>query len=47
MFLEKYYFIENIETYCGNSDREYYDEQYIKLFLETLKNYEVFFSLGL
>ena len=23
VFLEKYYFIENIEIYCSNSDEEY------------------------
>ena len=35
--LEKYYFIEDIETYFSNSDEEYYDEECINLFLETLK----------
>ena len=37
MFLEKYCFIEDIETYCSNSDEEYYDEECKNLFLETLK----------
>ena len=27
MFLEKYYFIEDIEIYCSNSDEEYYDKE--------------------
>ena len=35
-FLEKYYFIEDIEVFCSNSDEEYYDEKCINLFLETL-----------
>ena len=37
MFLEKYYFIEDIKIYCSNSDEEYCDEECIILFLETLK----------
>ena len=37
MLLEKYYFIEAIEFYCGNSDEKYYDEEYINLFLKSLK----------
>ena len=36
VFLEKYYFIENIEIYCINFDEEYYNEECINLFLETL-----------
>ena len=36
LFLEKYYFIEDIEIYCSNSDEEYDDEEYMNLFLETL-----------
>ena len=35
--LEKYYFIEDIKIYCSYSDEEYYDEEYMNLFLETLK----------
>ena len=35
--LEKYYFNEDIEIFCSNSDKEYYDEECIHLFLETLK----------
>ena len=31
--LDKYYFIEDIEIYCSNSDEEYYDEECINLFL--------------
>ena len=37
VFSEKYYFIEDIEIYYSNSDEEYHDEEWIKLFLETLK----------
>ena len=37
VFLEKYYFIKDIEIFCSNSDEEYYDEECINLFLETLK----------
>ena len=37
LFLEKYNFNEDIEIYCSNSDEEYYDEESIDLFLETLK----------
>ena len=37
VFLEKYYFIEDIEIFCSNSDEEYYDEECMNLFLETLK----------
>ena len=44
VFLEIYYFIEDIEIYYGDSDEEYY-EDCINFFLETLKKY--FFSLGL
>ena len=35
--LEKYYFIEDIEIFCSNFDKEYYDKECIHLFLETLK----------
>ena len=41
VFLEKYYFIEGIETFCSNSDEEYYDEEYINLFLKLLKNKKI------
>ena len=34
--LEKHYFIEDIESFCSNSDKEYYDKECINLFLETL-----------
>ena len=44
MFLEKYYFIEDVEIYCSNSDEEYYDEGCINLFLETLKKWEIFLA---
>ena len=27
VFLEKYYFIGDIETFCSNFDEEYYDEE--------------------
>ena len=37
VFLEKYYFIEDIEAFRSNSDEVYYDEEYINLFLESLK----------
>ena len=37
MFLEKYHFTEGIEISYSNSDEEYYDEECINLFLETLK----------
>ena len=37
VFLEKYYFIEDIEIYCSNSDEEYYDEECIYLFFKTPK----------
>ena len=37
VFLEKYSFIEDKELYCSNSDDENYDEEYINLFLKTLK----------
>ena len=29
VLLVKYYFTEDIETYCSNSDEEYYDEEYM------------------
>ena len=37
VFLEKHYFIEDIEIFCSNYDEEYHDEECINLFLETLK----------
>ena len=37
VFLEEYYFIENIEIYCSNSSEEYYDEECVNAFLETLE----------
>ena len=39
-FLEKYYFIEDIEIFCSNFDEEYYDEECINVFLEALKKKE-------
>ena len=45
VFIEKYYFIEDIEISCNNSDEECYDEECINLFLETLKKQDIF-SLG-
>ena len=36
-FLEKYYFIEDIEIYCSNFDEEYHDGECINLFLEALR----------
>ena len=44
MFLEKCYFIEDIEIYCSNSDEECYDEECINSFLETLKKQETFLA---
>ena len=38
MFFEKYYFIEDMNIYCNDSDEKYYDEECINLFLGTLKN---------
>ena len=46
MFLEKYYFIEDMEIYCSNSDEEYYDEECINLFLGTPKKQEIFLEWG-
>ena len=46
LFLEEYHFIEDIEICCSRSDRQYYDEELVNLFLETLKN-KRFFRLGL
>ena len=37
VFLEKYYFIEDIEIDCSHSDEEYYDRECINLFSKTLK----------
>ena len=34
MFLEKYYFIEDKEILCSNSNEEYNNEECIDLFLE-------------
>ena len=42
MFLEKHYFIEDMEIYCSNSDEDYYDKECINLFLETPKKQEIF-----
>ena len=42
VFLEKYYFIENIEIFCSDSDEECYHEERI-FFLETVKKKEKFF----
>ena len=36
-FLEKHYFTEDIKIYCSNSDEEYFNEECINLFIETLK----------
>ena len=36
VFLEKYYFVEDKEIYCSNSDEEYYNDECINLLLETL-----------
>ena len=41
VFLEKYYFLEGIETFFSNSDEEYYDEECINLFLKLLKNKKI------
>ena len=41
VFLEKYYFTEDIEIDCGNSDEEYSDEKCIHLLLETLKKSKI------
>ena len=40
VFLEKYYIIEHIEFFCSNSEEQYYDEEYITLFLGTHKKQE-------
>ena len=37
VFLEKYYFFEDIEIYFSNSDEEYYDEECINLFLKSFE----------
>ena len=42
VFLEKYNFNKDIEiysnnSYCIDSDKEYYDEKQISLFLETIR----------
>ena len=50
VFLEKCYFIENTEIFYSNSDEEYYDEECINLFLQSLKksekNIRIVFKLG-
>ena len=43
VFLEKYYFIEDIEIYYSN----YCDDRCINLFLKSVKKQEFFFSLSL
>ena len=35
VFLEKYYFIEDIEIYCSNYDVEYYGEECMNLFFRN------------
>ena len=42
MFLEKYCLIKDIEIYGCNSDEKYYDEEFMNLFLVTLKNKKYF-----
>ena len=37
VFLQKYYFIEDIEIFCIISDEEYYEKECINSVLETLK----------
>ena len=37
VFLEKYHFIEDMESYCNNSDEEYRDEECTNLVLQTRK----------
>ena len=37
MFLEKYYFVEDIEICYSNSEEKNYVEEFINVFLETLK----------
>ena len=37
VFLEEYYFVEDIEIYCSISEEEYSDKECINLFLENLK----------
>ena len=32
MFFEKYYFVEDIEIYCSNSDEKYYDKERLKIY---------------
>ena len=36
-FFKKYYFIEDMEIFCSYSDKEYFDEECIKIFPETLR----------
>ena len=46
MFFGNFYFTEDIEIFCSNSDKNYYDEEFMNLFLETLKKmkkYKKFF----
>ena len=50
VFLEKYHFIEDRETYCSNSDEDHYYEECISLVFETLKKDKIqktFLSLRL
>ena len=42
MFLEQYYFIEDIESFC--SKEKYYDKECVNLFLETLKKQNISIS---
>ena len=37
VLLEKYYFIEDIEIFCSNSEEEYHNKEFLNLFLKTLK----------
>ena len=40
VFLEKYYFIEDMKIYCSNSDEEYHDEECTNLF------FDIFFRIN-
>ena len=46
VFLEKYYFVEDIEIYFSNSNEEYYDEECINLFLKPFWKIRNYFGLG-
>ena len=37
VILEKYYFIQDIEIFCSNSEEEYHNKEFLNLFLKTLK----------